>query len=65
MARPSEGLTWKLLGGPRPCSECGRKLTIPQVREHGVRYPGRVEYVVCVDCWEARHGRPEAAAARP
>lgn len=54
MARGSEQLTWKQLGGKHPCSACGRTLRVDEVREHRTVYPGGKLEVFCAACFEAR-----------
>jgi hypothetical protein len=56
MAKGSEQLTWKQLGGPKPCTTCGAALTLKQVRDVGWS-EARGFRVTCVECWERRHGR--------
>jgi len=33
MAASSQQVTWKLLGGKRPCSGCGRDITLEELTE--------------------------------
>jgi len=68
VAKGSEALTWRLLGGKHPCTVCGGVLRIADVREHGtlVEVSGpRVSqrfFVVGVCCWDVwnKEGRKAA-----